>query len=337
MAASRCRSGLRGAVNIAAEKSCVVTTDMLMDGVDFLLTEHAPQRIGRKSLAVNLSDEQQWGHRQIVAFVSVWRLLSCKEKLGRELLAGMLPLAAEFNCPIAGGDTNSWRESLVLSVTAIGEVAGPQAWRRSGAKPGDLLIATGSFGGSILGKHFDFQPRVKEALWLAEQTQIHAAIDVSDGLSLDLWRLTEASDCGAELFVAAIPIAPAAETLAEQDGKSPLEHALTDGEDFELLLAIAAEDWPRLFNAWTAGPFAATPLTQIGRFTAEAGLWQVTANGREPLAPAGICTVGVPHERIFLHRRQRSGDGTPRPSSRSRGGTRNNHRPDRHIGRGKHA
>lgn len=279
-------------VNIDVQKSCVVTTDMLMDGVDFILAEHDPQRIGRKALAVNLSDLAAMGANPVAAFVSFALPQQNGGQLGRELLAGMLPLAAEFNCSLAGGDTNSWRESLVISVTAIGEVAVDRAWRRSTAKPGDFLIATGEFGGSILGKHFDFVPRVREALWLAEQARITAAIDVSDGLSLDLWRLTEASGCGAELLVDAVPLAAAAEALAAKDGITAREHALTDGEDFELLLAIAATDWPLLHQAWLASPFAATPLTKIGQFTPEPGLWTISKHGRQPLIPRGYLHRG---------------------------------------------
>src|SRR5205085_12612300 len=120
----------------------------------------------------------------------------------------------EFNCPIAGGDTNSWDGPLVISVTALGEVPRERRWLRSGARLGDAILVTGRFGGSILGRQFDFQPRVWEALWLAENATVHAAMDVSDGLSLDLARLCEASGCGALLDLTSIPIAAAANQLS---------------------------------------------------------------------------------------------------------------------------
>ena len=88
--------------------------------------------------------------------------------MAKRLYEGMLPLAAELDCPIAGGDTNSWDGPLVISVTALGEVPPERRWRRSGARPGDAILVTGEFGGSILRKQFDFTPRVREALWLAE-------------------------------------------------------------------------------------------------------------------------------------------------------------------------
>jgi thiamine-monophosphate kinase len=203
------------------------------------------------------------------------------EALAKELYEGLLPLAAEFNCPIAGGDTNSWDGPLVISVTAFGEVPPERRWRRSGAQPGDAILVTGSLGGSILGKQFNFSPRVNEALWLAEHVPVHAAMDISDGLLLDLSRLCEASACGGALDLASIPIAPAAIELARKnsDGQSPLDHALSDGEDFELLLAVPAEIAAQLLAEQPLD----VPLTQIGHCIEQPGLF--AAEPGEPLRP----------------------------------------------------
>jgi thiamine-monophosphate kinase len=226
-------------LRLTADANVVATTDMLMDGVDFELTKHEPERIGRKALAVNISDLAAMAAAPVGALISVALPRQGGQQLGQRLLEGMLPLAAEFDCPIAGGDTNSWDGPLVISVTALGEVPPERRWRRSGARPGDAILVTGQFGGSILGRQFDFQPRLREALWLAENATIHAAIDVSDGLSLDLSRVCEASGCGAVLDLSRVPIASAAEQLAIQrdDRFTVLDHALGDGEDFELILA----------------------------------------------------------------------------------------------------
>lgn len=159
-------------------------------------------------------------------------------------------------------------------------------WLRSGAQPGDEILVTGQFGGSILGRHLEFEPRVSEALALVERYAIRAAIDVSDGLSLDLSRICRESRCGAEIETAAVPIAPAAEQLARQlgDGSTPLDHALGDGEDFELILAAPSAVAKKLL----AEQPLETRLTRIGRFTPELGLWQLSADGaRSPLAPRG--------------------------------------------------
>jgi thiamine-monophosphate kinase len=264
----------------------VVTTDMLMDGTDFHLSDTPLARIGHKSLGVNLSDLAAMGARPLAAFVSVALPRSGGEAIAHGLYEGLLAMAAEYQIPIAGGDTNSWDGPLVVSVTAIGEVAQGRAWTRSGAKPGDQILVTGQFGGSILGKHLDVIPRLREAAWLAANARIHAAIDVSDGLSLDLARMTEESSCGAVLELDRIPISAAATQLADEqaNGTTPLEHALSDGEDFELILAVPPDEAKRLLELQ---PLDA-PLTRIGQFIEQPGLWSTDAGGGlKPLEPRG--------------------------------------------------
>jgi thiamine-monophosphate kinase len=273
-------------LRLAAENNLVATTDMLMEGVDFELSRHAAQRVGRKALAVNLSDLAAMAATPIAALVSLALPQRGGEALAKRLYEGLLPLAADFDCPIAGGDTNSWQGPLVISVTALGEVSPDRLWRRSGARAGDVILVTGQFGGSILQKQFDFTPRIREALWLAEHAVIHAAIDVSDGLSLDLARVCEASGCGAVLDLGAVPIAAAAENLARESlgAESVLDHALGDGEDFELILAVPADE----ANKLVAEQPLMTPLTIIGSFVAQTGLFSRGEDGSlQPLAPRG--------------------------------------------------
>ena len=188
---------------------------------------------------------------------------------------------------IAGGDTNSWDGPLVVSVTAIGETTTAGSLLRSGARPGDRILVTGSFGGSILGKHLDFEPRVREALLLKDRYVIHAGIDVSDGLSLDLSRLAAESRCGAVLEPGRVPVSEAAVELARQraDGVTPLGRALADGEDFELILAVPPDTAAKLL---TEQPLTNVPLSDVGYFIAEPGLWHIGADGqRQSLAPRG--------------------------------------------------
>jgi thiamine-monophosphate kinase len=273
-------------VRLPDESHLVATTDMLMEGVDFELASHDARRIGRKALAVNLSDLAAMASQPVAAVVALALPRRGGEALAKELYEGLLPLAAEFDCPIAGGDTNSWDGPLVISITALGAVPRQRRWRRSGAQPGDAILVTGSFGGSILGKHLDFTPRILEALWLAEHAQIHAAIDVSDGLTLDLWRLCEASGCGAVLHPEKIPVSSAAAELAQSHtgGQSALDHAYGDGEDFELLLAAPAESAAQLLRDQPL----AVPLTMIGLFTEELGLHERLSDSRlRPLVPRG--------------------------------------------------
>jgi thiamine-monophosphate kinase len=165
---------------------------------------HEPAAIGRKSLAVNLSDLAAMGARPVACFVSVAVPRQGGGELARAVYEGIFELARQFDTALAGGDTNSWDGKLVINVTAVGHVAAGKSWRRSGARAGDQILVTADFGGSILGKHFDFTPRVAEASWLADHARIEAAIDVSDGLTLDLSRICQESGCGAVLDLAAV-------------------------------------------------------------------------------------------------------------------------------------
>jgi thiamine-monophosphate kinase len=273
-------------LRMGGAEQCVMTVDMLMDHVDFELTAADPRRVGRKALAVNLSDLAAMAARPLAGVVALALPRAGGMALAVDLYEGLLPLAEEYDLAIAGGDTNSWDGPLVLSVTLLGRLGERGPLLRSGARPGDRILVTGSFGGSILGRHFDFSPRVAEALLLHERYGLQAGIDASDGLSIDLARLAEESGCGAELATAAIPVAEAARRLAQQrgDGSTALDHALSDGEDFELILAVAPEEAARML----ADQPLAVPLTEIGRFVAQRGLWQLDAGGRPaPLVPKG--------------------------------------------------
>jgi thiamine-monophosphate kinase len=264
----------------------VLTSDMLMDGVDFELESADMRRIGRKALAVNLSDVAAMACRPVAAVISLALPLSRARWYAEEFYAGLLPLAEKYSVAVAGGDTNTWNGPFVVNITLLGTPpqAGPAL--RSGGQVGDEILVTGEFGGSILGRHFDFEPRVAEAIWLREHEEVHAAIDVSDGLSLDLFRLAAASSCGAEIDLSQIPISAAAHELAEgsESSGSALDHALSDGEDFELVLAVEAESAARLVSSQPLS----VPLTRIGRLVAEPGLWQISpGNPRAPLKPRG--------------------------------------------------
>ena len=273
-------------LSMAGVGECAVTVDMLMDGVDFDLAKIDPRRAGRKALAANLSDLAAMAARPLAGVVAAALPRRGGLELALALYEGILPLAEKYDLAIAGGDTNSWDGPLAISITLLGAVTARGPLRRDGARPGDRILVTGSFGGSILGRHLDFEPRVHEALLLHERYALHAGIDVSDGLSLDLAHLLEESNCGAAVNTAAVPVADAARRLAERlaDGSTPLDHALGDGEDFELILAVPPREASRLI----ADQPLSTPLTDIGEFIAEPGLWQIDrAGARRPLASKG--------------------------------------------------
>jgi thiamine-monophosphate kinase len=269
---------------VATTGQTLVTVDMLNDLVDFDLRRDSPRRIGRKALAVNLSDIAAMAGRPTAAVVSLALPRDGGLALARELYEGMLPLAERYRVAIAGGDTNSWEGPLALSITLLGAVSPRGPLQRSMARPGDRILVTGEFGGSILGHHFDFEPRVEEAQMLHARYELHAGIDVSDGLSLDLSRICRASGCGAVMDLQRVPVSAAAEELAAQDGKSALEHALSDGEDFELVLAVPPEVAEHIL---AEQPLGALRVTDVGEFVAEHGLWSRATGGREPLEPKG--------------------------------------------------
>lgn len=287
----------------AANADSVVTVDLLADGVDFVLDQVDPRRIGRKALAVNLSDLAAMAARPLAAVIALNLPRRGGADLAVALYEGLLPLAERHSMVIAGGDTNSWDGPLVISITAVGEVASansrPRPLVRSGALPGDWILVTGELGGSILGKHLDFEPRVDEALLLNENYDLHAGMDISDGLSLDLSRLCAESGCGAALNLAAIPISPAAHALAAKEqvasraetpglqrpaSRTPLDHALGDGEDFELLLAAAPDEARRILADQRLG----VRLTHIGEFVPQSGLWHDVAGARQRLEVTGF-------------------------------------------------
>ncbi len=281
-------------VSLAGSKEVVATIDTLTDGVDFRLERDDPRRIGRQALAANLSDLAAMAAKPIAAVVSL--VLPADGSAGRgplqlaiALYEGLLPLAAEFDVAVAGGDVNTFDGPLVISVTALGRPGERGPLLRSGGRPGDWLLVTGSLGGSILGHMFDFTPRVREAMLLHERYELHAGMDISDGLALDLSRLAAQSDCGAVLLTDRVPVSPDAQQLAEQEraadrDAAALRHALGDGQDFELLLAAA----PDVAQAMLRDQPLDCPITHVGELVAEPGLWQQDRGGnRQPLEATG--------------------------------------------------
>ena len=212
-------------LRMAGVDECVVTVDMLTDHVDFELAEVDPRRVGRKALAANLSDlaamaSQAAGRRGRAGLAPAGRHGIGQGTLRRHAAAGRA---------VRLGHRRRRHQQLGRTAGhqhyAAGEVTGRGPLCRSGARPGDRIVVTGSFGGSILGRHLDFEPRVREALELHARYELHAGIDVSDGLSLDLAHILEESRCGAVLRADAVPIADDARRLADKlaDGSTPLD------------------------------------------------------------------------------------------------------------------
>ena len=139
---------------------------------------------------------------------------------------------------------------LFISVALTGYAPRNCAVLRSGAKPGDAIYATGSFGGSILGRHYRFEPRIREGQWLREKRIPSAMIDVSDGLLSDLGHILKESKLGAKIDPENIPVSQAARRLGRKDQKGAMDHALHDGEDYELIFTsrVPEKNWAKEFN-----------------------------------------------------------------------------------------
>ena len=212
--------------------------DQVLDGVHFRLNECGARAAGRKALARNLSDVAAMAAVPVCAVATVALPEDMTTEQAQEIVKGMDELSEEFCCPVVGGDVGSWRGPLAISVSVLAKGAGLEPIRRSGAEQGDAIMVTGELGGSILGKHLTFKPLVSEARALAEGVKLHAMIDISDGLAIDLHHITDESKCGAEILAESIPVSEAAKKL---DGDF-LQHSLADGEDYELLFTLSEKD-----------------------------------------------------------------------------------------------
>jgi thiamine-monophosphate kinase len=202
------------------------------------------------------------------------------------LYRGIAELARCYDVAIVGGETTTNPQCLLISVSLLGWVARGKAVLRSGAQPGDAIFVTGELGGSLAGKHLEFEPRLAEARWLAQQFAIHAMIDLSDGLAGDLRHILKAGECGAELLASAIPISRAARQAAQKSHKTALVAALTDGEDFELLFTVASRDAVPLLDAWKK-QHPQTALSCIGKITSGKGVSIRDKQGLRPLTVHG--------------------------------------------------
>ena len=265
-----------------AESDLAITTDSLCDGTHFILTECGARAAGRKLMAVNLSDLASMAATPMSVFLSLCLPRENAGEVAAEVFEGVYELADKYKVAISGGDTNVWNGPLVIHMTAVGKVAAGASWLRSGASPGDAIVVSGKLGGSILGKHLKFEPRLELAVGLHKLGLVAAATDISDGLGIDLLNMTVASKCGAEVWLDKVPISEDAMVCAQKSGRSPLEHALGDGEDFELLMAV-----PRDHLAKLPSEIAGAPLTHIGTFVTRTGLWSKDKTGVKQLSPRG--------------------------------------------------
>jgi thiamine-monophosphate kinase len=263
-------------VGLAEKKIALVTTDMMVEGVDFNLKTATPGHIGYKAMAISLSDIAAMGcePRFAVAAVNLPRKRSMA--FAKALYAGLRAAADPFGVAIVGGDVSSSRGELVVCTTVFGLEGTHKPVLRKGARPGDLILVTGELGGSILGKHLDFTPRVREGLALNEKYKPTSMIDISDGLLADLGHICDESRAGLEIYEWQIPVSADARKLSKRSGKTPLKHALSDGEDFELLFTLPRARALELVARQDIG----TKVTVIGEVTRRKHVWMRNSSDR---------------------------------------------------------
>ena len=250
------------AVFAAGRGDLVWTTDAVVDGVDFHLKKLSAEAVGRKTLAINLSDVAAMGARPESFTLSLGIPAGMPETWLKRFYRGMMELAAKYHVTCAGGDVSRSRV-FFASVSMLGRTAAGHAVLRSGARSGDWIGVTGSLGGSIAEHHHAFEPRIREGMALARK-RIRSMMDISDGLVQDLRHLLRASHAAARLNLEAVPLSREALKLAKGDRGKALNHALTDGEDFELLFTVSPRTRLELEMSW-ARRFPRTPLAWIGR------------------------------------------------------------------------
>lgn len=243
----------------AIVKSCrktwriLLKTDCVVEGVHFL-PDTPPDQVGWKAMARVVSDMAAMAGVPQHAMVTL--ILPPDHEVAKveQLYAGLRRCAERYEISIVGGETSSG-PLVIISVSMMGKVNAKRCLLRTTAEPGDAIFVTGRLGGSIRGKHLKFEPRLKEAHWLAARVPVHAMMDISDGLGKDLPRMADAAGLGYLIEEDKIPASRGC----------TLQQAWSDGEDYELLFSVAAGDAMRLQHAWKRR-FPQLPLTCIGRF-----------------------------------------------------------------------
>lgn len=262
-------------------------TDAVVQGIHFA-ADAAPEKIGHKALARCLSDIAAMAGTPTAAVVTLALPRIFEPEFVEKIYVGLNALAQRHGVAIVGGETTTNPGGLLISVALIGFVPRGKALRRSGAQVGDAIFVTGELGGSIAGRHLEFEPRLAEARWLAEHFSIHALLDVSDGLAGDLQHILNASHVGAQLHKSAVPISRAAKANARKGdtAKPAFVAALTDGEDFELLFTVASKAAVPLLDAWKE-MFPDLKLSCIGKIIAGEGIKLRDETGIRPLTAHG--------------------------------------------------
>lgn len=244
-------------LGLTLDRRLLVGSDQVLEGVHFA-ADTPPEAVGRKAMNRNLSDVAAMAALPAGAIVTAALPKGYGLENAQRLYRGIEEAGAAFACPILGGDTGSWPGPLVLSVAILADPAGIDPLTRGGARVGDGIFVTGKLGNSFAsGWHLHFVPRIEEARKLASKWELHAMMDLSDGLAKDLPRLCRASGVGADLLAADIP------------RHTDLKAALFDGEDYELLFTA-----PRCEEAIRIGTVTEGPGVRLDGEPMPQGGWE---------------------------------------------------------------
>ncbi|MFH1996140.1 MAG: thiamine-phosphate kinase [Candidatus Omnitrophota bacterium] len=252
-----------------AGKLLLFASDMLIENIHFTLQQASPYQVGRKALAVNISDIAAMGGVPKYALVSLGIDPERSTEFIRDLYRGMRSIAKKYHVAIVGGDTSA-SKTMIVDVSIIGETEKGRYVTRNGARPGDIVLVSGSLGGPS-DKHLTFIPRVSESRWLVENFHITSMMDISDGLLLDLSRILSASGVGAKIYASRIPVSGTSATFKK---------AVENGEDFELLFTMRPKEADQLFKKYPKSPIT-VPFSIIGEITSRnAGFRMVDPDGK---------------------------------------------------------
>lgn len=266
-------------LGIGGGESLLFTTDLLTEGIHFLRDKTPPYELGRKALAVNLSDVAAMGGHAVATLLSLALPADAAGRWAEAFLRGYRDLSAEEGVMLAGGDTTASCSGITVNVTVVGRAADAQIKRRSDARTGDIVFVGGPLGASaaglrdlLAGRHDTPNARIHnapaaqtaEGRWLGGRPEVHAMTDLSDGLASDLRHIMERSHVGAAIDIERLPLAAGAD----------VETAVTGGEDYKLLFTAAPEAADALARGFEAR--FGRPCHAVGRITPP------PANGLQP-------------------------------------------------------
>lgn len=243
----------------------LLTTDSLTYGQHFD-DQVGPKEAGAKLIKRNLSDIAAMGGEPGPALLNLLMGPNLSIEWLEKFISGIRESCLDYKVSIAGGDVSELAPSQFTAVLSLtGQIAGPPKLRH-GAAIGESIYVTGELGGSILGKHYNLEPRIKEGQWLATRSEVSAMMDLTDGLGKDLAALIPV-ECSAAIRIGKIPVSAAAKECSERDGLSPEAHAFTDGEDYELLFTVAKDAKLDSFESEWRECFPDLLLSKIGTIT----------------------------------------------------------------------